>query len=252
MATQAWLDILRCPQDGESMVTADDPSRAQGSAWRCRGGHPIGRRRGHREAGLARAHDGPRRSHESHVRPPGTLLRLERAARRAALRRSHRSRESGDRRAPRAAARHARARGLPGPGVYQKLLADHIGPSGQPRRARSVARHAARLRRGAPAGTEWTRCWFRPTRRTCRSPTTRSTPSFTLAASSSSASPAAPWTSSSGWPGRAPWWPGATRASAAGAPTGWRRRALQRMNPGFAEPVPPLPEGRERRQPSTR
>jgi SAM-dependent methyltransferase len=29
----------------------------------------------------------------------------------------------------------------------------------------------------------------------------------------------------------------------AGAPTGWRRRALQRINPGFVEPVPPLPQG---------
>jgi len=28
-----------------------------------------------------------------------------------------------------------------------------------------------------------------------------------------------------------------------GAPTGWRRRALERMNPGFLEPQPPLPAG---------
>ncbi len=28
-----------------------------------------------------------------------------------------------------------------------------------------------------------------------------------------------------------------------GAPRGWRRRALQRMNPGFLEPVPPSPAG---------
>jgi len=30
-----------------------------------------------------------------------------------------------------------------------------------------------------------------------------------------------------------------------GAPTGWRRRALERMNPGFLEPMPPLPDGTE-------
>ena len=30
-----------------------------------------------------------------------------------------------------------------------------------------------------------------------------------------------------------------------GAPTGWRRRTLERMNPGFLEPQPPLPDGLE-------
>ena len=52
--------------------------------------------------------------------------------------------------------------------------------------------------------------------------------------------------SSCGWRGRGPsvaW--GDEGFFGAAAPTGWRRRVLERMNPGYKEPVPPPPAGVE-------
>ena len=214
MSTQAWLDILRCPRDGERIVAARRPVERRDQRPALPRRTPGRRRRGHREAGLARAHDGPRRSHEPHLRPAGALLRLERAPRHTAVRRPHhRAREPRSSSALSCGPVCACSRSPPDP---VSTRSSSLTASGPPEALpSSICRSpCCAPAPGAAARTGWTRCSFRPTPRTCRSPTTRSTPSFTLAASNSSASPDAPWTSSSGWPNRAPWWPGATRASA--------------------------------------
>ncbi len=242
MATRAWLDILRCPQDGECMVTADDPSHAQGSARRCRGGHPMAADEGivrlvwpermmGRDAHMNRLYDRLAPFYDWNERLGGRLFGVHTLRERAAI---------VERLELRPGMRLLEV--SPGPGVYQKLLADHIGSSGR----------LAEL----DLSLGMLRACSRRARRNCVDPL--------LVQANASYLPFADDSFDAVFhfggvklfsePGRAldefvrVARPGAIVAwgdegFGPGAPTGWRRRALQRMNPGFAEPVPPLPEG---------
>jgi ubiquinone/menaquinone biosynthesis C-methylase UbiE len=245
MPTQAGLDILRCPRDGERLVAATDgPARAPTSGWRCAGGHPINADEGivrlvwpermmSRDAHMNRMYERLAPFYDWNERLGGRLFGVHTIRERAAI---------VDRLGLRPGMRVLEV--SPGPGVYQKLLADRIGPSGNLAELDlSLAMLRACARRARRAGN-------------------RLDPLLVQANASY-----LPFADDSfdavfhfggvklfSEPGRAldelvrvakpdavvAW---GDEGFGAGAPTGWRRRALQRMNPGFAQPVPPLPEG---------
>ncbi len=136
----------------------------------------------------------------------------------------------------------------PGPGVYQELLAERIGPSGSfaeldlsigmlracARRARKngldplfVQANAAYL----PFADDSFDAVFHFGGVKLFSEPQRALAEFVRVAK----------------PGAVVAW--GDEGFGAGAPTGFKRRLLERMNPGFLEPMPPLPDGLDRNGP---
>jgi len=242
MSIQAWLDILRCPRDGERIVAAQGPSRAVTSGWRCSGGHPIDgdggivrlvwpERMMSRDARLNRFYDRLAPFYDWNERLAGRLFGVHTIRERAAI--VERLELRPDMRVLEVS---------PGPGVYQKLLTDRIGPSGNLAELdlslamlRACSRRARRNRLDPllvqanasylPFADDSFDAVFHFGGVKLFSEPGRALDEFVRVAK----------------PDAVVAW--GDEGFGGGAPTGWRRRALQRMNPGFAQPVPPLPEG---------
>jgi ubiquinone/menaquinone biosynthesis C-methylase UbiE len=236
MSTQAWLDVLRCPRDGERLTI-------DGGGMRCGAGHPVGAGEGivrliwpqratGRDADMNRIYERLAPFYDLNERLGGRLLLgmntlHERAAlvERLALQPGMRVLEVS-----------------PGPGVYQRLLADAVGRTGSlaeldlsigmlracVRRARRnrldpllVQGNAAYL----PFADDSFDAVFHFGGVKLFSEPERALDELVRVAK----------------PGAVVAW--GDEGYGRGAPTGWRRRLLERVNPGFAEPVPPLPSG---------
>jgi len=235
MSLIAWLDTLQSPEDAPRLPPGLPP-RLSPATTAC--AVPTETRSGSTRTSCGLSGRRAVRAAtqlEPLLRPARALLRLERAPRRTAFG-VHALRERAAIGRPLgSAARHARARGLPRPRRLQELLAARIGPSGKlaeldlsigmlracARRARKngldpllVQANAAYL----PFADDCFDAVFHFGGVKLFSEPQRALAEFVRVAR----------------PGAVVAW--GDEGFGAGAPTGFRRRLLQRMNPGFLEP----------------
>ena len=242
MPTQAWLDILRCPRDGERIVAGDDPSNAATSGRRCRGGHPIAAGEGIvklvwpermmvRDAHMNRMYDRLAPFYDWSERLGTRLFGVHTIRERTAI---------VERLELRPGLRVLEV--SPGPGVYQKLITDHIGPSGSLAELDlSLAMLGACARRARKHGLDPLLVQANASYLPFADDSFDAVFHFGGVKLFSEPGRALDELVRVAKPDAVVAW--GDEGFGAGAPTGWRRRALQRMNPGFAQPVPPLPEG---------